>query len=157
MKKVMSLFIVLSTFVVILTSCATAATTNGIKIETFEQELSSGEWNFSIKEKDDGFPFDYTDNSSVTNITYSGLADKNKNVKSISITNNDIDTDYLSNYSKFKKVFEKSSGQMTIADVRMLTCVLDLWHLKSTINPSLANSSESNDEIIYEAYSFFTR
>ncbi len=153
MKKAFSLLMVIILSIVMF-SCS-GLSTKGIKIQRFEEELSSGNWAFSVEEEGNGYSFDHSENSTVTNIQISGKADKNKNVKTITITNKDIDTSYFSDYSKFENVFSKSAGQMTVADVRVLFCVTQLWSLEKAIDPSFKVEDSTLKDEIMKVHSFF--
>ena len=150
MKRLFAILLIISS-TLLLFSCVG---NKGIKIQQFEKELSSGDWPFSIEEENNGYSFSHSENSGVTNIQISGKADKNRNVKTITITNKDIDTSYFSDYSKFENAFSKSASQMTRADVKVLSCVTQLWSLEKAIDPSFKGEGSTQDEIM-NLHSFF--
>lgn len=153
MKKALATLIIIMLSIGLFSCGSNNGRNNEIKIETFEQELADEGWTFTISEKDGGYSFEHSEESWVSKRLYSGLADKNKNVKSITITNENVDTDYLSSYTKLIKVISKTSDEMTANDIRIAFCLMEFWHLEKAISPA-STPNTLTEAYIKEAHSF---
>lgn len=141
MKKILKriLISVLALFLIIsLASCSntggnSSGNSSGISIAMIKNiisKLSAEEVEIVKNETSDGYDFSYVDNK-VANVIYSGKADKNGNVISVSIVNNDVDTSILKNKATLLLSLSKTAEKMTRNDIKVGYCIIEFNELCS--------------------------
>lgn len=132
MKK---LFVVLLTLCMLfsMTACFSSPV-SGITIADLESGFSIIEPSFEVRESQNGDDLCFSSITSdfIATITITGYADKNQNVKSVTILNEDVDTSLLSTTSSIKNTVRKPSEKMTLNDLGACYCfieVLDLYKI----------------------------
>ena len=141
MKKILKriLISVLALFLIIsLASCSntggnSSGNSSGISVAMIQNiisKLSDDEVEIVKNETSDGYDFSYVDNK-VANVVYSGKADKNGNVISVSIVNNDVDTSILKNKATLLLSLSKTAEKMTRNDIKVGYCIIEFNELSS--------------------------
>ena len=131
--SVLALFLIIS-----LASCSntggnSSGNSSGISVAMIQNiisKLSAEEVEIVKNETSDGYDFSYVYNE-VVNVVYSGKADKNGNVISVSIVNNDVDTSILKNKATLLLSLRKTDKKMTRNDVKVNYCIIECHELCS--------------------------
>ncbi len=137
--------------ILLLSSCSGTSKSSNVKIDALASAFS--EWTFEKTQTDSGYSFKYEESSYTLNIYCSGIADKNENVSSVTITNDNVQTSILTDSSQLSKTMNKSADQLTRNDLRAMHCVLEVWNLMDCFGRD--TSSLKTSEAISEVSSLF--
>lgn len=163
MIKKGTLFLLVFTLILSLCACgplASSKTPSGILIKNFENAfLSSGD-EFSLKNSSDGYSFSYQSDSLVKRVSYSGTADKNKNVNYFKAAFEAIDTSLLTDLTKIASVVANvlyDSDNVSIAELNAAGCIVDFTFFVETIDKNLFDSQyKTTLDLAKNSYLFFT-
>ncbi len=105
---------------------------------------------FTETKEDDGYSYKAKDSQNLFDISYSAIADSEKNVSSITITNKGVDTSILTD----KKTFEKlmNADDFTMKELKAATCALEVMKLMDAFG---LDGSTDKDEVISELAALF--
>lgn len=125
---------------------------SGLTISALQQifKESDDELVFQKSQAENGYSFQYKKDNSVTKIEYSGEADAEENVTSIKIVNSDVMVNILRDKSELEKTLTKTAEKMTINDLRVGYCFLELTNLLNACGADTSNIS------VQEIVDFFT-
>lgn len=157
MKKLVLIFLSILLLSSCLTACANTTsqtttpkkdTATKISLSSLENEFrkSDDDFTFSVSPSSSGYSFSYKNRT--FNINYSGTADGNKNVTSLTITHNEIDGSLLTNRSKMYTVLNKLSTNltsMTLGESKAASCFVNLGIVYSFLNLSTNTSDILTD------------
>lgn len=130
MKKLISLVLVM---VLVFSFVGCASKSSGLTINTLQKTFQASDNSELVFQKTPtakGYSFQYANKNSVTDIAYSGEADSEENVISFKIVNSNVETTKLKNASELSKILKKSSSSMTMGDLRIGYCCMQVVTLR---------------------------
>lgn len=155
MKKII---LVCLTFIMVL-SCLVACDNNNnnnnnsdsqnnakeISITALESEFgrSHSNFNFTTTTTSNGFSFEYV--NSTFDATYSGTADKKRNVTSVTIVYEDINKEIISSKSKMHTIFYgllNDPYSLTFSEAKAANCYGDLIELYGVLGKEIESETE---------------
>lgn len=101
---------------------------------------------FTETKEDDGYSYKAKDPHDLYDISYSAIADSEKNVSSITITNKGVDTSYLTDEKTFKELMNTNADDFTRKGLKAAMCALEVMNLMDAFG--LDGSTTSKDEAI---------
>lgn len=109
---------------------------------------------FTLEEKNDGYSFKYSVDTTFKDVTYTGTADKDKKVKTLKIVYNDVKTSYLESESELTRVLSLLlSGSDQITGNEYMACLpaydyLAVWNLAN-------NSEDTKMDSVMDIFDIF--
>lgn len=156
MKKIITTCLI----ILILSYCFTACNddtkannnVNNVSISILETELkgSDDEFKFTINENPNGFSFEYIKDTFVSDVTYSGSADKKQNVTNVTIVYNNVSNNIITNKSKMSTALDhllNDPGSLTLGETRAVDCFVDLISIHSALGVEKVNTDTVLDII----------
>lgn len=149
MKKITTICLIILTLLCYFTACNEGTKANNISISDLETALkgSDDEFKFAVNEDSNGFSFEYIKDTFVSDVTYSGSADKKQNVTDVTIVYNDISNDIITNKSKMSTALShllSSPGSVTLGEAKATECFIDLM----SIHVALGVENSNTDTIL---------
>lgn len=149
MKKAVSLVLMI---IIVLSICG-CSKASGLTIDALQQKFVKMDDGLAFEKTktESGYSFHYKKDNGITAVEYSGEADAKENVTAIKIVNSDVDTGILKDKSKLSKTTTKSAGAMTMNDLRVVECVLQVQYLRE------AFGANDGDTSVQSFLDFFTQ
>lgn len=116
------------------TGGAVDARKSGVTVESLENKLANGDWNFEQTKTKSGISFTHTGSNLSVSSSYTGSADKKGNVYSILIRHNGVDTEALKDQFSIAKLLIKIAKKpdlMTVNDIGAGRCASNLMEIES--------------------------
>ncbi len=153
-RSVVQIITILFVFSFVFSSCSKSKkSSSNLKFSKVESALSMITLDgLEFEETKDGDEYKYTakDPSSYFDISYSAIADSKKNLSSITITNKDVDTSYLTDKKSFKKLMNESD--FSLIELRAAMCATEVMQLMDVFG---IDKSKKSNEVIDELAALF--
>ncbi|MBQ7114045.1 MAG: hypothetical protein IJO10_07380 [Clostridia bacterium] len=130
--------------------CACGAS-SAVSIDSLEKAFQDQNEDlvFTVVEEESGYSFEYTEDGWVTSISYQGTANRKSMVESVTIVNQNVNIQLLTNASKLTDAVTKRPGDMTVNDLRVAYCVAEVTKLYTLM------SGEAEDMDVTELLGVF--
>ena len=148
-RSVVQVISILVVFSFVFSSCSKSKKSSSnlkfAKVESALSMITLDGLEFEETKKNDGYKYEAKDPSSYFDIAYSAIADSKKNLSSITITNNDVDTSYLTNTKTFKKLMNESD--FSLVELRAAMCATEVMQLMDLFGSDKTKKDEVIDEL----------